>query len=245
MKTALITGSNGFIGEKLCKSLIREGWRVIGVDIAGESNEYEFIKKDVRLLSLNDIPTNQIDIVFHCACYAEPKKYAENPLFILDSCFNGTLNLLSIAKQLQATFVFLSSVDVEKQFSTQDIKSSYIVGKLSAEQICSAYRDQLNVKVVRLNNVYGDAKETDSRVIPTFVRAVKSGKPINITEDSMRNFCYVHDVIDELIKIGTTVSDTFIYELSGDSVSIRNLAFTVEKAISLKTQIEEGLEKFL
>ncbi|CAB4122157.1 WcaG Nucleoside-diphosphate-sugar epimerases [uncultured Caudovirales phage] len=245
MRTALITGSNGFIGDRLCKSLIAKDWRVIGVDITEENNEYEFVRKDARFLLVDDIPAEQIDVVFHCACYAEPKKYLEDPLFILDSCFNGTLNLLNIAKQFQATFVFLSSVDVERQFDTQDIKSSYIVGKLSAEQLCSAYKDQLNVKVVRLNNVYGDAKDTDTRVVPTFVRAVKSGKPINITENSTRNFCYVWDVVSELIEISTANSNTFIYELSGELITIQDLALTVEKTVFLKTQVEQGLRKFL
>ena len=32
MRVALVTGSAGFIGSFVCKTLLQEGWRVVGVD---------------------------------------------------------------------------------------------------------------------------------------------------------------------------------------------------------------------
>ena len=37
MKTVLITGSNGTIGQGLCQSFKEKGWKVIGIDLEKNS----------------------------------------------------------------------------------------------------------------------------------------------------------------------------------------------------------------
>ena len=49
MKTILITGSNGSIGKDLCKTILKNGYRVIATDILNDLNdiEYSFIEADL------------------------------------------------------------------------------------------------------------------------------------------------------------------------------------------------------
>ena len=53
MKTILITGSNGSIGKDLCKTIKKNGYKVIATDILSDSNNIEY----------NFIEANLIDIV--------------------------------------------------------------------------------------------------------------------------------------------------------------------------------------
>ena len=46
MKTALVTGSAGFIGSFVCQSLLSDGWRVVGLDCM--SDYYDVALKEAR-----------------------------------------------------------------------------------------------------------------------------------------------------------------------------------------------------
>jgi len=52
MKTILITGSNGAIGQGLCKSFTENGWRVIGTDLEENSkgNTSAYLSIDLNLI---------------------------------------------------------------------------------------------------------------------------------------------------------------------------------------------------
>ncbi|HID67770.1 MAG TPA: NAD-dependent epimerase/dehydratase family protein, partial [Roseibacterium sp.] len=49
-RTAIVTGSAGFIGYHLCARLLADGWRVIGIDAM--TDYYEVALKDSRLALL-------------------------------------------------------------------------------------------------------------------------------------------------------------------------------------------------
>ena len=46
MRVVLVTGSSGFIGSFVCQSLLKEGWRVIGLDCM--SDYYDVSLKQAR-----------------------------------------------------------------------------------------------------------------------------------------------------------------------------------------------------
>lgn len=62
MKTILITGSNGAIGQGLCKSFMENGCRVIGIDLekSSKGNTSVYLSIDLNLLCAN---TNYCDQV--------------------------------------------------------------------------------------------------------------------------------------------------------------------------------------
>lgn len=60
MKTILITGSNGGIGKDLCKTIVKNGYKVIATDVFDDESEreYSFIKADLLNIVEDEIQMN-------------------------------------------------------------------------------------------------------------------------------------------------------------------------------------------
>ena len=103
MKTYLVTGSSGFIGFHLCKSLLASGNKVVGLDsfnnyydinlkksrekILKEFSTYFSFKIDIKnFKSLDKIIKNfNPDIVCHLAAQAGVRYSKKNPVSYLNS----------------------------------------------------------------------------------------------------------------------------------------------------------------
>lgn len=240
-KVAIVAGSEGFIGKHLSNALLKLGWKVFGIDIADNNNsEIDFLKKDISFLEpLDEIPT--ASVIFNCACYAEVFKYALNPKQILDSCYLGTRNLLNIAEKQGIKLIHLSTIDIERAYMPNDIKAPYIAGKLAAEALCLSSK---NATVVRLNNVYGQTSDTDSRVVPTLIRKIEQGE-IAVTTAEERAFCYVEDVAGLLIDMVKDESNIRLIRIDGERLSIKEAAAKIEKVVVAKTDFEKGLKSYV
>lgn len=82
-KRILITGVAGFIGSNLADRLVREGYRVIGIDnlsagiLEQVPKEVEFHKLDIRSKEIFPV-IKKADVVFHFAaknCVPECQKF--------------------------------------------------------------------------------------------------------------------------------------------------------------------------
>jgi nucleoside-diphosphate-sugar epimerase len=50
-----------------------------------------------------------VDRIYHLACPASPKRFPENPLGILETCFKGTQNVLELAAHCGARVLLAST----------------------------------------------------------------------------------------------------------------------------------------
>lgn len=132
MKTYLIAGGAGFIGNFICERLLNEENRAICVDnlITGQKRNVEHLLPnpnfkfiDVDITSVDFLPTMQqfnnltIDFILHLASPAgpnpaSPKSYhaLSQETYLANSL--GTHNLLKLAKKQNATFFFASTSEV-------------------------------------------------------------------------------------------------------------------------------------
>ena len=231
MQTALIAGGAGFIGSSLCKSLLSKDFRVFCVDnlITGDKKNIEgllsnpnfsFLEKDITKPLGEEV---KVDFIFHLASPASPNKkcpksYINHPIETLLVNSLGTYNLLDLAKELSAKFLFTSTSEVygDPEVSPQGedyfghvnpngIRSVYDESKRFGEAITMAYVRTFNLdaRIIRIFNTYGPfMQKDDGRVVSEFIVQGLTNKPFTIYGDGKqtRSFCFISDMVDGIEK---------------------------------------------
>ena len=203
----VVTGSIGFLASHLINRLNKEGCDVIGWDI--------LTGQDVCDNSLNSV---DIEAIFHLACPVNPANYKEVAVPTMLASSVGTYNMLELARQNQAKFLYVSSSEVygESSFlpfkeddpgiiSTTNSRAYYGESKRFGEMQTMVYHNflGLDARIVRPFNIYGPGMRwDDTRVIPSFFRNKKEGKHLIVNDggQSTRTFCYITDFIEGIMK---------------------------------------------
>ena len=228
MKKVLVTGGAGFVGSFLCDRLIDEGHEVIAIDnffTGSKSNlrklennpNFELIRHDIVEPILLEV-----DWIFNLACPASPVHYQYNPIKTVKTNVQGALNMLDLAKRVNARILQASTSEIygdpqvhpqpESYFGNVNpigFRSCYDEGKRIAETLMMDYHRQceVDVKIIRIFNTYGPRMHPeDGRVVSNFIVAALTGKPITIHGDGLqsRSFCYVTELVDAIYRMMQT-----------------------------------------
>ncbi len=254
LNTILVAGGAGFLGSHLCDRLIQEPQNVvICLDnfVTGQLQNIEPLLQNSRFKFIHHDVTQpiqlQVNQIYNLACPASPIQYQKDPIQTLKTNFQGTLNLLELAKLNHARLLLSSTSEVygDPEIHPQKesywghvnpigIRACYDEGKRCAETLCCEYfrQHQVEVKIARIFNTYGPRMHAnDGRVVSNFINEALQEKEITIYGDGYqtRSFCYVDDLINGLIKLMTT-RETFIGPVNlGNPIeyTMREIANTV------------------
>lgn len=228
MKRILVTGGAGFLGSHLCDRLIKEGNYVICVDnlFTGSRDNirglltnpaFEFIEHDVIEPLYVDV-----DEIYNLACPASPPHYQYDPIKTAKTSVLGALNMLGLAKRLNARILQASTSEVYGDpevhpqpetyrgcVNTVGIRSCYDEGKRMAETLFSDYHRQhkVDIRIIRIFNTYGPRmNQNDGRVVSNFIVQALKGEDITVYGDGTqtRSFCYVDDLIEGMYRMMNT-----------------------------------------
>ena len=231
MKRVLVTGGAGFLGSNLCDRLIQEGNEVICVDnlYTGskenirhllEHPNFEFIRHDV----IQPLYV-EVDQIYNLACPASPPHYQQDPIKTAQTSVLGAMNMLGLAKRLNARILQASTSEVygDPEVHPQPehyrgnvnpigIRSCYDEGKRMAETLFFDYHRQheVEIKVMRIFNTYGPRMNPDDgRVVSNFIVQALRGDDITIYGDGKqtRSFCYVDDLIEGMYRLMNSDKD--------------------------------------
>jgi UDP-glucuronate decarboxylase len=262
----VVFGGTGFIGNHLCRKLLSAGYRVICVDnnYSGSTDNirdmvsnhnFRFIRHDI--IEPIKCIDEKVSHIFHLACPASPKAYQRDPLFTINTCVIGTINVLEFALKTGAKVLFTSTSEVygDPMVSPQPeeywghvnpvgVRSCYDEGKRMAETTMMEYKkkyDDLQVCVARIFNTYGpNMDKDDGRVVSNFIMQCLENKDITIygTGLQTRSFCYVDDTVEGLIRLmnGTTTGPINIG--NPHEITVSELATTIVSMVpGTKSQI--------
>ncbi|DAC11730.1 MAG TPA: NAD-dependent epimerase/dehydratase family protein, partial [Candidatus Poseidoniales archaeon] len=87
VKTFLVTGGSGFIGQHLVNKLVSNGHHVIVVDnhltsVPGaSSSSVRLIEKNISDLDIDDLPP--LDGIYHLASIAAPRLFREHAMMVI------------------------------------------------------------------------------------------------------------------------------------------------------------------
>lgn len=224
-KRILITGGAGFLGSHLCEALLKRGSEVLCVDnfFTGTKNNiiplmrnphFEFLRHDITFPLFVEV-----DEIYNLACPASPKYYQTDPVQTIKANVHGTINILGLAKRLNAKVLQASTSEVygdpaihpqiESYWGNVNpigIRSCYDEGKRCAETLFFDYHRQhhVKIKIVRIFNTYGPRMQADDgRVVSNFIVQALKGEDITIygKGTQTRSFCFVDDMIRALITM--------------------------------------------
>ncbi|UYH56094.1 NAD-dependent epimerase/dehydratase family protein [Qipengyuania sp. SS22] len=208
-RTALVTGSAGFIGYFLSRRLLKDGFRVIGVDSlsdyydpglkrrrqagllqnAGFSAINESIETPNLLADL--FADERPDIVVHLAAQAGVRYSIESPRSYLESNIVGTFELLEAARAHPPQHMLLASTSsaygantempYRETMRTDHQMSFYAATKKASEAMAHSYAHLfgLPVTMFRFFTVYGPWGRPDMALFK-FTKAMLEGKPIDV-----------------------------------------------------------------
>ena len=268
MKRTLVTGGAGFLSSFLCEKLLDQGHEVIALD-----NFYTGSRKNIS--HLLDHPSFElirhdivepilleVDWIFNMACPASPIHYQYNPVKTVKTSVMGAINMLGLAKRVNARILQASTSEVygDPELHPQQesywgsvnpigLRSCYDEGKRVAETLMMDYhrQNQVDIKLVRIFNTYGPRMHiNDGRVVSNFIVAALKEEPLEIFGDGeqTRSFCYVSDLIDVILKMMN--KDDFIGPVNignPGEFTIRELAEKILKLTGSRSKIQVRQER--
>lgn len=227
-KKILVTGSAGFVGKALCERL---------------SETYDVLRFDKSRGDITNpdtfIGVNEIDYVFHLAARTfVPDSWIES-LDFYNTNVMGTGNILEFCRKNNIPLTYVSAYiygDTNgtpiKEDSAVNPNNPYALSKCLAEQLCSFYAKyfSMDITVVRPFNVFGEGQPRHF-LISKIIDSVTKLEDIELFDLSpRRDFIYISDVIEALIKtMGLKKLGFNIFNIgSGKSLSVKDVVDIIQ-----------------
>ena len=223
----LITGAAGFIGYHLCKSLLEDGYKVLGID--NLNDYYDTNLKQARLEQLKQFKSftfNKVDIadresltksfqsfdpqkIVNLAAQPGVRYSIENPYQYMDSNLVGFLNIIELCRNNKVkSFIYASSSSVyggnkKMPYSVDDRVHQplalYGATKRANELIAHSYSHLygLHTTGLRYFTVYGSWYRPDMAMF-IFTQKIVAGKPIPVFNKGNMKRDFTY--IDDIIK---------------------------------------------
>lgn len=263
MKKILVTGGAGFIGSHLCERLLAEGNEVLCLDnyfTGSKSNVVSLLEHSYFELVRHDVISPffaEVDEIYNLACPASPIHYQYNPIKTVKTSVMGAINMLGLAKRVQAKILQASTSEVygnpeihpqrEEYWGNVNpvgIRACYDEGKRCAETLFTDYniQNKVRIKIARIFNTYGPRMHpNDGRVVSNFVVQALKGESITIfgKGDQTRSFQYIDDLVEAFIRLMNT-PDEFTGPINiGNPIefTIKELAETVIEMTGSKSKL--------
>lgn len=250
----LVTGSSGYIGSNLIRTLQDEHC-ITGIDMV--PGEYTDIVCDLSVKDcVKAIKLEHIDCIIHLAALVRVGESSVRPSKYWSNNVVATLNLLDAIRPHDIDFVFMSSAAVYKSSESSSLttnsplepSSVYGHTKLTCEQMinsyCKAYG--INVTILRLFNAGGGHRDPNriQHLIPIALKCLKEEREFQIfgsdydTEDGtcVRSYVHVDDIIRhcqramELMSGGLIDDEPKIFNVTtGNDYSVLEVIAAIEK----------------
>ena len=223
----LITGSAGFIGFSLAKTLLDKGHYIHGYDCMSDYYDVTLkrarnkILQDYKKFSfteemlenqevLNKAITNfKPEIIVHLAAQAGVRYSIEQPRIYLSSNITGTFNIIEAAHKVKVNHLIIASsssvygantnIPYREIDKAQTQLSVYAATKKSTESIAHSYSNiwRLPITILRFFTVYGPWGRPDMALFK-FTKSIIKGEPIDIYNNGEMYRDFTY--IDDIVK---------------------------------------------
>lgn len=249
----VVSGGAGFLGSHVCDALLADGDRVTCLDseVTGSPRNLAAAMDDPGFVYLRcDVSEalpelEAVDLVVHMASVASPIAYARHGMATLRSGSLGTLNLLELAAQHSARFVFTSTSEVYGDPLEHPQRETYWgnvnpIGPRAvydeskrfgeAAVIGAAGEWGVDAGIVRIFNTYGPRMAIDDgRVVPAFIDQALHGRPLTVAGrgTQTRSLCFVDDTVAAIVAMAGCSERGPVNVGNPQEMTIMDLATTI------------------
>ena len=220
-RSALVTGSSGFVGGHLVRRLAADGWSVSGLSLAPPAAPGEPSPDGVReyLGDIRDheatraiVAEAQPDVVFHLAAQASVPVSMRDPATDVLTNVLGSVHVAQAAAEAGARRIVFFSSGGALHGAPRSLPANedtpiapdavYGASKIAAEHELGALCRHLGLElsVLRPGNIYGPGQDAagESGVVAIFSSRMLAGEPVTIFGDGsqQRDYVYVGDIVE-------------------------------------------------
>lgn len=225
------------------------------VAAALERPGYRLVEGDIRDGEALDslLGSERFDTVVHLAARAGVRPSIEDPLLCASVNLDGTTRLLEACRRHDIErFIFGSSSSVygnnprvpfSEEHPVDHPISPYAATKKSGEVLCHVYHHLygMHVACLRFFTVYGP-RQRPEMAIHKFARALTQGREIQQYGDgsSARDYTYVSDIVDGIVRAIERVSGYAIWNLGGSrTVTLSELVSGMARRLGVPARIRQ------
>jgi len=192
-KTVLITGGTGSFGKTMVQHLLDQGyeqirifsrdeWKQEDMRVRMAEHRLKFYIGDVRNRASVDAAMKGVDLVFHAAALKQVPSCEFFPMQAVETNIVGSNNVLESAVANKVECVVVLGTD-KAVYPVNAMGMTKAVMEKVAQSIARREED------TRICSVrYGNVMYSRGSVIPLFIRQIREGKPITVTEPTMSRF---------------------------------------------------------
>jgi UDP-glucose 4-epimerase len=234
----LVTGGSGFIGRRVVRALLEEGYPVTVAD------HKPFPDPAVRSVTgdlcdpgmCESAVTDDTGTIIHLAAITSVLKSVDDPVATVRLNVDTTARLLELSRKHNVESFLLASTnavtgDVGDAVITERIAlrplTPYGASKAAAEMLLNAYSNCYGIKgaALRFSNVYGPGMEAKDSFIPRLMRAARDGHGVEVRGDGSmrRDIVHVDDVVQGMFAVWRSGHTGPVIIGSGTSVSVMDM----------------------
>lgn len=244
----MVTGGTGSIGSEIVAQLLQHKVKQIRVFSRDETKQFElanaldnntkvrFLVGDVRDKERLNMAMEGVDIVFHAAALKHVVACEKNPFEAVKTNIQGTQNVIDCA--------FINRVDRVVGISTDKATApTNVMGctKLLAERLMLAsyfYKGNKKTKFCYVR--FGNVLASRGSVIPLFLKQIKAGGPVTITDPNMsRFFMSIPQAVGLIFKACLLMRDREIFILKMPVATIGDIVETLIDLFKQKYRIKK------
>ena len=263
-KKAVVTGGAGFIGSHLTEKLHQNNIEVLVVDNLLTGKKENLLSLDLDNTIYGDVGSEETlkiiknfnpDVCFHLAAQSSVVISVEDPLLDFE---HNLLQPVQLIKTLLETdckqFIFTSSggtifgepevIPTSEDDYAGEPASPYGLAKKKLNELIEVMlqNETMSYSILNLSNVYGPRQDPhgEAGVMSIFTGKLMNNETPTIYGDGKqtRDYVYVLDVVDALIKSAETDDNLFLNIGTGVETSVNELVSILSQKISWDGELE-------
>ncbi|MBF5027135.1 polysaccharide biosynthesis protein [Planobacterium oryzisoli] len=247
-KTLLITGGTGSFGNAMLKGFLNSELKEIRIfsrdekkqedmRIEYKNDKLNFVIGDIRNFDDINHAMAGVDFVFHAAALKQVPSCEFYPMQAVQTNIQGAENVLEAAARNNVSRVVVLSTDK----AVYPINAMGISKAMMEKLAVSKARDprvKMNEAVITSTR-YGNVMCSRGSIIPLFIKQIKEGKPLTITNPNMTRFMMsLEDSVDLVMFAFLNGQPGDIFVQKSPAATIETLAQALKELFNADNEIK-------